>query len=59
MIKGIDNMLTLQDVAALIGKPIRFVRERLVNTGVLKAKRITSRDYRIRPQDFAAWQVPK
>ena len=59
MIKGIEKMLTPSDVATLIDRPVRFVLRRLIKTGVLKAKRITSREYRIRPQDFAAWQVPK
>ena len=59
IIKGCEKMLTPAEVAELIGKPVKFVRERLIKSGALKAKKISSCDYRIRPQDFKKWQEPK
>lgn len=51
-VKGIDKMLTQEDVAAIISRPVRWVREQLLSTGVLKSTKFGAREYRIRPIDL-------
>ena len=54
-IKGIEKMLTPQEIAILINRPARFVLRNLIKSGALKAKKITSREYRVRPCDLERW----
>ena len=52
MIKGCERLLTAEEVAALIGKPVRFVREELLKPGVLKGKKFGGNSWRIPPRAF-------
>ena len=52
-INGFDMMLTVAEVAAIIRKPARFVREQLIRPGILKAIKFGGNSYRIRPSDLA------
>lgn len=53
-VKGIDQLLTPEDIAVLIKRPVRFVREKLLKPhGVLKSVKFGGNSYRVRPVDFA------
>ena len=54
-VKGIEPMLTQEDIAQVIDKPVRWVREHLLVTGVIKAVRFGGASYRVRPEVFRAW----
>ena len=47
-------MLTPEDISAIIQRPVRFVREKLLKTGVLRSVKFGASGYRVRPQDFTA-----
>ncbi len=59
VIKGCEEMLTPEEVATLIKRPVRYVIRQLIKSGVLQAKKTSAREYRIRPVDFRRWQEPK
>ncbi len=54
-VKGFERMLTQEDIAQVLDKPVRWVRERLLVTGVIKAAKFGEASYRIRPEIFRAW----
>lgn len=51
-IKGCERLLTAGDVAALIGKPARFVRKELLEPGILKGKKFGGNSWRVDPKEF-------
>lgn len=55
-IKGFWQFLTINDVAIIIQRPVRYVREELVKTGILPAKKMGGNSWRIVPEDFEAWK---
>ncbi len=57
-IKGCEQLLTPNEVAVLLQLPVRYVVRNLIKSGALKAKRISAREYRIRPCDFTAFVDP-
>ena len=52
VIKGCERLLTAEEVAALIGKPVRFVREELLKPGILKGKKFGGNSWRVAPRAF-------
>lgn len=51
-IRGMDKLLTLDDVAEIIGKPTRWVRDKLIKTSVLPSVKFGGNSIRIRPADL-------
>ncbi len=51
-VKGVDKMLDQNDVAMVIGKPVRWVREHLLKTRLLRAVKMGGNSWRIRPEDL-------
>lgn len=51
-VKGIEAMLTAEEVAALLKRPARFVREKLLKTGVLKGVRLGGNCWRVDPAEY-------
>ncbi len=55
-VKGFEAMLTADDVAKLVGRPVRWVRENLLKTGALKAKRMGGNCWRVVPAVYREWE---
>ena len=51
--KGFDRMLTQEDIAFVISRPVRWVREKLLKTGVIKSVRFGGNSYRVTQANFA------
>lgn len=51
-VKGFDQMLFVEDVAIILRRPVRWVRENLINSGVLPSIRIGGNSVRIKPSAF-------
>ena len=51
-IKGLDEMLTPEDIAALIKRPKRFVLQRLIKTQVIRSVKFGGNSYRVTTRDF-------
>lgn len=56
-VKGIAVMLTAEDVAEVLRKPVRFVREKLLKTGSLPSVKLGGNSWRVDPDAFRAWQA--
>lgn len=56
MVKGLEVMLTAEDVAEVVRKPVRFVREKLLKTGSLKGVKLGGNSWRVDPAAFREWQ---
>lgn len=54
-VKGIEPMLTQEDIAQVIDKPVRWVRENLLATGVLESACFGGNSYRVQPAVFRKW----
>ena len=54
-VKGFERLLTQEDIALVVDKPVRWVRERLLVTGVIRSVRFGEASYRVRPEVFRAW----
>jgi len=52
-VQGVEKLLTMNDVAMLIDRPVRFVREKLIRTGVLPHVMFGGNSVRIRPADYS------
>jgi len=50
-VKGFDPLLTVNDLALLMGKPTRFVL-RLIKSGALKAIKLGGNSWRVRPEEW-------
>jgi excisionase family DNA binding protein len=50
--QGDEFLLTVEDVAKRIGKPVRFVREKLIKTGDLPHIKFGGNSIRIRPEEY-------
>lgn len=46
VVKSSDRLLNQNDVAILIGRPVRWVREKLFKTGVLRSVRFGANEWR-------------
>ena len=51
-VKGVDRMLTAAEVAEIIRKPVKFVRDKLLVPGVLKGIKLGGNGWRVRPSDL-------
>lgn len=51
-VKGFTAALTVADLARLERKPQRFVREKLLKTGALRAHRLGGNGWRVYPEDY-------
>jgi len=54
MIKGCERLLTAEDISALIGKPVRFVRE-MLNRGEMKGMKFGGNSWRVHPRAYMAY----
>lgn len=54
-VRGIEVMLTLPEVAAVVRRPVRYVRESLVKPGILPAKKLGGNSWRVRPEALREW----
>lgn len=54
-VKGFEAMLTLNEVAQVLRRPVRYVREQLVAPGILPAKKLGGNSWRVRPEAFRRW----
>ena len=54
-VKGIEPMLTQEDIAMVIDKPVRWVREHLLATGVLDSACFGGNSYRVTQATFRRW----
>lgn len=54
-VKGFERMMTQEDISLVVEKPVRWVREHLLVTGVIKSVRFGGASYRVRPEVFRAW----
>jgi hypothetical protein len=54
-VKGIEPMLTQEDIAQVIDKPVRWVREHLLATGILEAACFGGNSYRVTQATFRKW----
>lgn len=52
---GVERLLAPEDVAEVIQRPVRYVRERLLNSGELPAVRFGKRGWRVRRADLDEW----
>ena len=48
-IKGIERLMTAQEVAEVLRRPLEWVRENLLKTGVLEASKIGGNSWRVKP----------
>lgn len=56
-VKGIAVMLTAEEVAEVLRKPVRFVREKLLKTGSLPGVKLGGNSWRVDPERFREWQA--
>lgn len=54
-VKGFRRMLTLEEIAVILKRPVRYVRESLVKPGIIPAKKLGGNSYRVRPEAFETW----
>lgn len=54
-VKGFERMLTLNEVAEVLQRPVRYVREDLVKPGILPAKKLGGNSWRVHPVAFRNW----
>lgn len=55
MVKGIACLLDVGEVARVLGRPERWVREQLLKTGLLRSVRLGGNSFRVRPCDLSEW----
>lgn len=56
-VKGLEAMLTAEDVARLVSRPVRWVRENLLKTGAIRAKRMGGNCWRVPPAAYREWEA--
>jgi hypothetical protein len=54
-VKGFDRMLSPADIAIVIGRPVRWVREKLIKTGVIASLKFGGNSVRVRADDFRTY----
>lgn len=54
-VRGFERLLTLAEVAQVLRRPVRYVREQLVAPGILPAKKLGGNSWRVRPEVFRRW----
>ncbi len=55
LVKGVDTLLTPEDIAQIIQRPVRWVREKLIEPGILKTVSFGGNSKRVRPRDWEAF----
>lgn len=51
----IKKLLTQEDIAVILCRPVRWVRENLLATGIIKSVRLGKSSYRVSPDVFDEW----
>ena len=54
-VMGVECLLDAGQVAMVLGRSTRWVRDALLKTGKLKALRLGAYSYRVRPSDLQSW----
>lgn len=54
-VKGFEQFLSSEDIAFLLQKPVRYVREQLLVSKIIKATKAGGNSWRIVPDDFRRW----
>jgi len=52
VIKGCEKMLTAKEVSEVLGKPVKWVRDELLCTGILKGIKLGGNSWRVRPSEL-------
>lgn len=53
-VKGVDRMLTQEDIAIILQRPVRWVRQSLLGAGIIKSARI-GHSFIVKRTVFEAW----
>lgn len=51
-VRGVECLLDPGQVATVLGRPVRWVREQLLQTGVLRSCRLGGNSYRVAPSEL-------
>jgi len=54
-VKGFEQFLTPEDIAFLLQRPVRYVRETLLKRRVIRATKTGGNSWRVVPADFRGW----
>ena len=54
-VKGVEKLLTQEDIAEVLAVNVRFVREQLIQTGLIPSFSLGPRSYRVRPRDLQVY----
>ncbi len=52
---GVECLLDPGQVATVLGRPVRWVRENLLKSGSLRALRLGGNSWRVRPSELQKW----
>ena len=51
-VRGVERLLTENDIAILIGRPVRWVREKLLKTKILPSVKFGGNSYRVQMRHY-------
>lgn len=54
-VKGIECLLTPEDIARIVQRPVRWVRDKLLKPGLVKTIPFGGNSQRVRPRDWQAF----
>ena len=52
---GVEVLMDPGQVAIVLGRPVRWVRESLLKPGLLRSVRLGGNSWRVRPSELARW----
>jgi hypothetical protein len=52
---GVEVLMDPGQVAIVLGRPVRWVRESLLKPGLLRSVRLGGNSFRVRPSELARW----
>jgi hypothetical protein len=56
-VKGFEQFLTPEDIAFLLQRPVRYVREKLLVTRIIRAGKTGGNSWRVDPDEFRKWKA--
>lgn len=56
-IKSFEQFLTPEDIASLLQRPVRYVRESLLLTKVIRATKTGGNSWRVDPDEWRRWRA--
>ena len=54
-VKGFEQFLTPEDIAVLLQRPVRYVRESLLIPKIIRATKTGGNSCRVHPDDYRRW----